>query len=167
MELLVEPAGILTCGALRLRCALGRAGVRTNKQEGDGATPAGVYPLREIHYRADRVPRPLSGLPVHPLASHDGWCDDPACADYNRLVRLPHPGSHERLWRDDALYDIVVAIGYNDAPPVRGLGSAIFLHVAAADYAPTEGCVALPVDELQQVLAACDAATTIRIIPPN
>jgi L,D-peptidoglycan transpeptidase YkuD (ErfK/YbiS/YcfS/YnhG family) len=167
VELLVEPAGVLVCGAVSVRCALGRAGVHLDKHEGDGVTPAGVFPLREILYRADRVRRPLSGLPVRALEQHDGWCDDPACADYNRLVQLPHPGSHERLWRDDALYDIVVVIGYNDAPPVRGLGSAIFLHVAAMDFAPTEGCVALAADELPQVLAACDAGATIRIRAPS
>lgn len=167
MELLVEPAGILICGAVTVRCALGRAGIEPSKREGDGATPAGIFPLREIFYRPDRVARPISSLPVRPLAPHDGWCDDPACADYNRLVRLPHSGSHERLWRDDALYDIVAVIGYNDSPPVRGLGSAIFLHVASDDFAPTEGCVAVALTELRPILAACDAAATLRIMPPG
>jgi L,D-peptidoglycan transpeptidase YkuD (ErfK/YbiS/YcfS/YnhG family) len=171
MQLLVEPTalstGLLTCGAITVRCALGRSGVQTNKREGDGATPAGTYPLRAIHYRPDRVQRPLSGLPVHALSPDDGWCDDPGCADYNKLVPLPHAGSHERMWRDDALYDLVVVIGYNDAPPVRGLGSAIFLHLASAGFTPTAGCVAVAADELLPILAACDAAATIRIIAPR
>jgi L,D-peptidoglycan transpeptidase YkuD (ErfK/YbiS/YcfS/YnhG family) len=167
MELLVEPAGILTCGAVTVRCALGRTGIQPNKREGDGATPAGTFALREIFYRPDRVRQPVSGLPIRALAPHDGWCDDPTCADYNRLVRLPHAGSHERLWRDDALYDVIVVIGYNDAPPVRGLGSAIFLHVAAPGFAPTEGCVAVSLKELEPILAACNAAATIRIMPPD
>jgi len=167
VELLVEPTGFLICGAVRLRCALGRAGIQQNKREGDGATPAGRFHLRQIFYRADRVVPPVSGLPTRALTPEDGWCDDPSCADYNRLVRLPHAGSHERLWRDDALYDLIAVIGYNDAPPIRGLGSAIFLHVAAPDFAPTEGCVAVTLADLQPVLAACDAAAGIRIVAPG
>ena len=167
MELIVDPAGWLEAGARRVRCALGRDGVRADKREGDGATPVGLFPLRAVYFRPDRLGQPRSGLPTLALGPNDGWCDDPANIAYNRFVRLPHPGSHERLWRDDRLYDLLAVIGYNDAPPVRGLGSAIFLHVAAADFAPTEGCVALAPDALAEILAACDPASTIRITPPG
>ena len=163
MELHVRPSGSLTCGVVTARCALGRSGIRANKHEGDGATPAGVFTLRHIYYRADRATRPISGLAVSALTPHDGWCDDPNCVDYNHRISLPHAGSHERMWRDDPLYDVLAVIGYNDAPPVRGLGSAIFLHVAAEGYALTEGCVALAREYLLAILAACDAAAAIRI----
>ena len=106
-------------------------------------------------------------MPSRAIGPADGWCDDPACPDYNRLVALPHPGSHERLWRDDRLYDLVVVVGYNDAPAVPGRGSAIFLHVAAPDFAPTEGCVAIAADALIDIVARCDTATTLRVIPPD
>ena len=89
------------------------------------------------------TPEPASGLPVRALAPDDGWCDDPAHGDYNRPVKLPFAASHEVLWRDDHLYDVIVVVGHNDEPPRAGLGSAIFIHCATADYAPTEGCIAL------------------------
>lgn len=145
----------------RVRCALGRTGIVAAKREGDGATPAGAFPLRQVFYRPDRIAvPPATALAVRALNDDDGWCDDPADPRYNRLVRLPYPGRHERLWRDDALYDLLAVIGYNDAPVVPGRGSAIFLHVAGTgpdggDYAATEGCVALGLADLLRLLADC------------
>src|SRR6266550_4516662 len=123
--------------------AVGRAGVKADKREGDGATPAGTYPLVSVLYREDRIARPTSHLPVRPLAPNDGWVDAPADARYNRLVELPYPASAEQMWREDDLYDVLVVIGYNMEPVVPGAGSAIFLHVATPDFAPTAGCVAV------------------------
>ena len=136
------------------RAALGRAGVRQHKQEGDGATPAGLLPLRRVLYRLDRLPPPDCTVPVEPIAETDGWCDDPVHRDYNRQVRLPHDAHCEELWRQDRLYDVIGVLGWNDAPAAKGLGSAIFLHVAAPGYAPTAGCIALAFPDLLRVLAA-------------
>lgn len=147
------------------RCAIGRTGVRIDKREGDGATPAGSFPLRQLLWRPDRVAAPLSGLPLRPIAPDDGWCDDPADPAYNRPVRLPYSASHERMWRDDGLYDLVIVVGHNDAPVVPGHGSAIFVHVAEADYAPTAGCVALALADLQALVAACRPGDRLRIEP--
>jgi len=127
--------------------------VRVAKAEGDHATPAGVLPLRRVFYRADRGKAPVCAVPVEPIAPNDGWCDDPVHRDYNRYVRLPHGGHCEELWRTDGIYDIVGVLGWNDAPVERRRGSAIFLHVARGDYAPTEGCVALALADLRVVLA--------------
>ena len=149
------------------RCALGRNGVTAEKREGDAATPAGVHPLREVFYRRDRIPRPVTGLPVRPIRACDGWCDDPEDPAYNRLVPLPYPASAERLWRDDRIYDAVVVVGYNDRPPTPGRGSAIFLHVARDSFAPTAGCVALAMDDLLAVLKGCDRDTKIDIRGPT
>jgi L,D-peptidoglycan transpeptidase YkuD (ErfK/YbiS/YcfS/YnhG family) len=154
MQAIVHPAGRLILRGQVFRAALGRSGVRALKQEGDGATPAGLLPLRRVLYRADRLAPPDTAVPVEPIAPYDGWCDDPSHADYNRMVHLPHEARHEELWRQDALYDIVGVLGWNDAPVVRGRGSAIFLHVARPDYAPTEGCIALALPDLRLVLAA-------------
>ena len=163
MDLIVKPDGWLHHHA-RHRCALGRTGIAAEKREGDGTTPVGHFALRRLYYRADRMAPPKTGLPVSVIGKGDGWCDDPACASYNSLVRLPHDGSHEHLWRNDGLYDIVVQIGHNDDPAVPGLGSGIFLHVADKDYAPTEGCVALSLDDLRSVIAECDTGTGLHII---
>lgn len=163
-ELIVGSDGRLFAFGRPYRCALGRAGIRAAKREGDGATPAGLLPLRRVLYRPDRLSRPRLALPVAPLSPDAGWCDDSADPAYNRLVSLPHPARHERMWRDDGLYDLVVVLGYNDDPPVPGLGSAIFLHVARPDYGPTEGCVALALDDLRAVLGDCRTDTAMRIV---
>lgn len=162
MDLIVESAGWARWGAQRMRCALGKGGIRAAKREGDGATPAGAFAMRRMLYRPDRGLAPVTKLPVAPLSPDDGWCDDPGDPAYNRPVTLPYQARAECLWRDDRLYDLVVVLGYNDAPPVAGLGSAIFLHVAATDYAPTEGCVALAPDDLRRVLA--EAVANSRVI---
>lgn len=153
-EAVVRGDGILHLAGARYRAALGHGGIALHKQEGDGATPMGVLELRRVLYRADRVKRPRCAVQILPLAPNDGWCDDPADSAYNRPVRLPYDARHEALWRADALYDVIGVLGWNDAPVVRGSGSAIFLHVARPDYAPTEGCVALALPDLLAALAA-------------
>ncbi len=141
--LITVAGGFLSWPGGRVRAALGKGGLSQAKREGDGATPIGVFPLRNLLYRADRLARPRTGLVLSAIQPGDGWSDDPADPDYNRPVVHPHRFSAERLWRDDGLYDVVIVLGHNDAPPVPGLGSAIFLHCAAPNFAPTEGCVAV------------------------
>ena len=137
-------------------CALGRGGVAYKSGEGDGITPLGRFPLRRVFYRADRLSKPTTGLALVALEKHHGWCDDPADAAYNTLVTRPYPARHETLWRDDALYDVIVETGYNDDPVIAGKGSAIFMHIAKPNYDPTEGCVALKKADLLRLLADCN-----------
>ena len=162
MEAILHPDGRLIWRGQPLRAALGKAGVRVHKEEGDSATPVGLLPLRRVLYRADRLNPPRCAVPVEPIAQYDGWCDDPGHRDYNRPVRLPHEGRHEELWRRDGVYDIVGVLGWNDQPVVKGRGSAIFLHVARPHHEPTEGCVALALQELTRVLA--EGLTGIRVL---
>ena len=147
-----------------MRCALGRAGLRADKREGDGATPIGRFPMRRVLYRRDRLrTAPTTGLDCAAIGRDDGWCDEPENPSYNRPVRLPFEGSHEKLWRADGLYDVTVILGHNDDPPRPGFGSAIFLHVARGDYGPTEGCIALALPDLLTLLARCGPATELEI----
>ncbi len=162
-DISVYPSGKLIWRGKEYACALGRGGVTAEKKEGDGATPAGRFPVRDIYFRADRLERPETVFPLRAISPGDGWCDDPGDEKYNRLVTLPHPARHERMWREDHLYDIVVVLGYNDDPPVSGKGSAIFMHLASPDYDPTEGCVALALLELIEIIETLDASTEIRI----
>lgn len=139
----------LDWGAGKRRAAIGPGGIAIKGGEGDGITPRGTYPIREIFYRADRIAKPDTVLPVRAIQKDDGWCDAPIDPNYNRLVKLPYPASAETMWRDDHLYDLVAVLGYNDDPVVPGKGSAIFLHLAKPGYAHTHGCVALnPADAL-------------------
>ncbi len=163
MQIVVHTDGILLAGGKRYRCALGRAGVTCDKREGDGATPLGRFPLRMVCYRADRLAPPTTGLATRPIAQHDGWCDAPADPAYNRLVRLPFQASHERLWRDDRLYDVIAVLGQNDDPPKPGRGSAIFLHVARPSYGPTEGCVAVAQANLLDILQGCSPGASLDV----
>jgi L,D-peptidoglycan transpeptidase YkuD (ErfK/YbiS/YcfS/YnhG family) len=173
-------------------CAVGKSGFSDHKKESDGCTPLGIFPLRECWYRADRMPKPKTGLPLRIIHEDDGWCDDAENGEYNRHVKinpppgrgregwgsnvktqktpsliLPLPGgenfSHEHLWRKDHIYDLIVPIGYNDDPVVPGKGSAIFLHIATPDYVPTEGCVALAKEDLLAILPHLDTNSVIEI----
>ena len=152
--------GRLRCDArgIDVRCAIGKSGIvpASRKREGDGASPGGIWAMRRVFYRPDRMDPPKTKLPVVPLRPQDGWCDDPADPLYNRPVTLPYPASCETLFRGDHVYDLIVELGHNDRPPIPGLGSAVFLHIAHDDYRGTEGCIALSVDDLLLVLD-CDS----------
>lgn len=158
-----EHHGVLTAGGRTFACAIGRGGIRADKREGDGATPVGRFALRRLLYRPDRLALPVTSLPAAALTPVDGWCDDPGHADYNRPVRLPHPARHERMWRDDHLYDLVVVIGHNDDPTVAGAGSAVFVHLAREGYGPTEGCVALAAADLLSLLEQASPRTVVGV----
>ncbi len=155
--------GYLTFGAITVPCALGRSGITARKREGDGATPSGTYELLNVYYRADRGLRPRVDLPVEALVPSDGWCDDPGHRRYNRPVDLPFCASHEKMWREDKLYDIVVVLDCNMHPPVRGKGSAIFFHIAREGYSPTEGCVAVAPEHMRLILSRVRPGVRMRI----
>jgi L,D-peptidoglycan transpeptidase YkuD (ErfK/YbiS/YcfS/YnhG family) len=167
MKFTVKPdaicGAVLYWGAGPRRCTVGRGGIAIKQHEGDGVTPAGIWPLRHAFYRADRIAAPDTVLPLQALSRTDGWCDAPSDPNYNRRVALPYDASHENLWRQDRLYDIVVSIGFNDDPVVAGKGSAIFLHVAREGYTPTEGCVALALPDLLDVLRVATPASVVQI----
>ena len=147
-------------------CVIGRGGAvaAAEKRESDGTTPLGCWPLRVALLRPERGLMPPRALPWRWLRPNDGWSDDPADPAYNRPVRHPHPFSAERLWRDDAVYDVIVVLGHNDAPPIAGLGSAIFLHATRPDRRPTEGCVAVDGTVLATLLPRLTAAMALTIV---
>ncbi len=147
-------ASTIQFGGKTYPCRIGRKGATPyeNGREGDEKTPCGDYILRFGLFRADRLPRPRSGLTFRPLREDDGWCDasdDPA---YNRFIRLPYAATHEKLWREDGAYDVVLVMSHNDSPPQAGLGSAVFFHLAQPDDRETLGCVALAPEEMVKLL---------------
>ena len=135
-------------------CRIGRKGAIAGElgREGDEKTPLGEYHLRFGLYRADRLPAPKSELTFRPLRKDDGWCDDSGDPAYNRFIRLPHPASHEKLWREDGAYDVILVISHNDNPPKAKLGSAVFIHVAQPDDRETMGCVAVSPEVMVKIL---------------
>jgi L,D-peptidoglycan transpeptidase YkuD (ErfK/YbiS/YcfS/YnhG family) len=148
--------GTLVAGLSRFRCAIGRSGLVVAKREGDGGTPVARLPLRRVFLRPDKGPAPATRQPRRWMTATDAWCDDMADRRYNRLIARPRRqathGSDERLWRADHLYDVVVELGWNDAPVRRGHGSAIFWHLPRAGFTPTAGCVATSHDVFRKVL---------------
>jgi len=140
----------LTLGKLDFACRIGKAGSipMAGGREGDAKTPLGVYHLRFGLYRADRLLQPPSPLTFRPLREADGWCDAP---------------SHEKLWRVDGAYDIILVMSHNDSPPVQGLGSAVFIHVAQPDDRNTLGCIALAPEEMVKLLPKLEVGMKVRI----
>lgn len=148
LEVKSGSSAILHFAGRQLPAVIGSSGVCIEKHEGDGCTPVGCLPLRQVFYRPDRLGAPSAVVPCQPLTEADGWCDDERHADYNRHVQLPHPARHEKLWLEDNVYDVIGVLGYNDDPVVVGRGSAIFLHVVSKDLKPTAGCVSLSLNDL-------------------
>jgi L,D-peptidoglycan transpeptidase YkuD (ErfK/YbiS/YcfS/YnhG family) len=156
--------GRLVIGPISVPCALGRSGLSHRKREGDGATPAGLFGLRRLFYRADQGFRPRTGLHTQALKMADGWCDASRDPNYNRLVQHPYPASAEQMWRGDRLYDVVIVIGHNDRPRVTGAGSAIFMHIARDGFKPTEGCIAVRAADMRRILPLLSRNTEIVIL---
>lgn len=163
MDIEVFASGRAVVGSHEYQCAVGSGGVTESKTEGDKKTPLGIFPLREVLWRKDRVPEIQTQLPAQGIRPCDGWCDDPHSPFYNRSILLPSAEHHEELWRSDSMYDIIVVIGYNDAPPILGRGSAIFIHVAREGYPPTDGCIALKKEDLLEILPLLSSSSHIWI----
>ena len=155
--------GLLIAGPLRVPVVLGRSGIRVNKREGDGATPAGRFRPLRLWWRPDRGPRPRTRLPVCRIRGDTAWCEDPADRRYNQPFRRSANEPGDRLWRDDRLYDLIIEIDHNTRPRVAGRGSAVFLHVARPDRGPTAGCVAMEAADLRRLLRLLTSKTRILI----
>jgi L,D-peptidoglycan transpeptidase YkuD (ErfK/YbiS/YcfS/YnhG family) len=152
---------VVLAGALTFPAALGRGGIRAGKREGDGGTPRGCFRPLRLWWRAERLPRPRTLLPVRRIGPFDAWCEDPADRRYNRPFRRSANEPGDRLMRADHLYDLFVEIDHNTRPRVAGRGSAIFIHIAREALAPTAGCIALRRRDLQILAARLSRKTRI------
>ena len=159
----VTKDGTISGQGMSFRCAIGRGGMRdaARKTERDGTTPVGTWTLKTVFWRADRIDRPVTPLKTVPLHPDDGWCDEPGDVLYNCPVKRPYPASNEQMWREDDAYNVVVELDHNSDPVKPNAGSAIFIHIAKPDYSATEGCVALKLEDLLQVLEKCGKDTQI------
>ncbi|MEA2934526.1 MAG: hypothetical protein QOD74_1172 [Variibacter sp.] len=155
--------GWLIAGCVPVRIALGRGGIKADKREGDGATPRGRFRLIRLWFRPERGSRPGGPLPKRPINQADAWIEDPQSRNYNRAVKLAPGQAGDRLWRDDALYDVLVELDHNTRPRVAGRGSAVFIHVARPGFAPTAGCVAMPTATLRRLLVRLSRGAVIDI----
>ena len=149
---------------LKFKCSLGKNGVTKNKVEGDKCTPSGIYRLKQVFYRADRINKITTNLKKIKIKKNMGWCDDPSSKRYNRLIKIPYKFSHEKLYRKDHIYDIVVILNYNMNPVVKKRGSAIFIHITKKNYLKTLGCIALKKNDLLEILNKVKKDNIIKII---
>jgi L,D-peptidoglycan transpeptidase YkuD (ErfK/YbiS/YcfS/YnhG family) len=159
----MRAGGVMVAAPLALSVALGRAGIRANKREGDGATPRGDFRLVRLWWRADRGPRPRTRLPVRRIRPTDAWCEDPADRRYNRPITVSEKLPGDRLWRSDGLYDLIIELDHNTRPRVAGRGSAVFIHAAKPGFGPTAGCVALAPGALRRLVGRVGLRTEIQI----
>ena len=148
---------------LKFKCALGKAGIRNKKKEGDNITPKGIYKIIKIYYRDDRIKKISSKFKLIKITKKMGWCDDPKSKKYNQLIKLPNKYSHEKLYKKNNTYDLLLVLDYNMKPIVKNKGSAIFIHVAKRNYKPTAGCIALKKKDLLKLTKIIKLSTKILI----
>ena len=149
---------------LKFKCSLGKNGVTKNKIEGDKCTPSGTYRLKQVFYRADRIKKFSTNIKKIKIKKNMGWCDDSSSKRYNQLIRVPNKFSHEKLYRKDGIYDIIVVLNYNMNPVIKKKGSAIFMHIAKKNYSKTLGCIGLKKNDLLEILSKVKKNNKVKII---
>ncbi len=155
--------GLMNVGGTVFPCALGRGGITASKREGDGGTPLAAMRILGGYYRRDHFSPRGSRLTLQPITPTLGWCEVPADRNYNRPVKMPYGASHERMLRDDRLYDACLVLDWNIRPRLRGRGSAIFFHLARPDFTPTAGCVAITHAVMRRLLPLLSRHTVLTI----
>jgi L,D-peptidoglycan transpeptidase YkuD (ErfK/YbiS/YcfS/YnhG family) len=161
--MIINKSGYLKYKNLKFRCALGRAGIRIKKKEGDNITPKGTYKIIRIYCRKDRIKKIKSKIKIFKINKDMGWCDDPKSTKYNRLIKLPSQYRYEKFYRSDHLYDLILVLNYNMKPTIKNKGSAIFIHLAKRNYSSTKGCVGLSKNNLLKILKIINKNTKIKI----
>ena len=131
--------------------------------EGDNITPKGIFKIIKIYYRPDKIKKIKTAIKKSKIKKNMGWCDDPKSRFYNKLINLPTKYSHEKLYRNDNLYDLIIVLSYNTSPIIKNKGSAIFMHIANNSYKKTKGCIALKKEHLIKIISKIKKNTKIKI----
>ena len=147
----------------KIKCAIGKRGIAIKKTEGDNKTPAGIYKFKSIFYREDRIPEIKTKLRKIAIKKNMGWCDDVNSKKYNKLIEFPFNFRAEKLWFKRNLYDVIIVINYNTNPIIKKKGSAIFLHIAKKNYAPTKGCIAISKKDIIYLVGKINSKTQLHI----
>jgi L,D-peptidoglycan transpeptidase YkuD (ErfK/YbiS/YcfS/YnhG family) len=161
--IIINKSGYLKYRDFKFKCALGKSGIGKKKIEGDNITPKGVFRIVKIYYRKDRLKELSSKFTPMEITKSMGWCDDPNSKNYNQLINLPSKYSHEKLFKKNNIYDLIIVLNYNMKPIFKNKGSAIFIHVAKNNYQPTQGCIALKKNDLLKLLSKISKNIKINI----
>ena len=160
----INKSGYLEYKDLKFRCALGKAGVKKKEEEGDNITPKGTFKISNIYYRSDQIKKISSKFKLIEIKKNMGWCDDPKSKNYNKLISLPYNFSHEKLYRKDNIYDLILFLNYNFKPIVKNKGSAIFIHIQKNNFKKTKGCISLRKKDLLKITSLINKNTKVKII---
>ena len=161
--IIVKKTGYLKYKNFKFRCALGKESIKKKRKEGDNITPKGIFRIIKIYYRADKIKKIITSIKKIKIKKNMGWCDDPTSKHYNKQIILPSKYGHEKLYRNDNLYDLILVINYNTDPVIKNKGSAIFIHVATKNYKKTAGCIALKKKHLIKLVEKINKKTKITI----
>ena len=147
----------------KVNCSIGKRGIRIKKKEGDLITPKGKFRIKYILYRRDRISKFRAKIRKIAIKKNMGWCDDPNSKKYNKLVKLPCNYKAEKLYKKNNTYDILLVLNYNMSPIKKNKGSAIFIHIAKRNYAPTAGCVAINKNDMKKIIKKISKRTLVFI----
>jgi L,D-peptidoglycan transpeptidase YkuD (ErfK/YbiS/YcfS/YnhG family) len=161
--IIVKKSGYLKYKNLKFRCAFGKNGIKKKTKEGDKITPIGIFKITKIYYRHDKIKNLKTSIKKIKIKKNMGWCDDPDSHFYNQQISLPNNFGHEKLYRNDHLYDLILVINYNTNPIIKNKGSAIFIHIAKKNYKKTKGCIALKKKHLIELISKIKKNTKIKI----
>ena len=163
MQIILKNKDTLLLDEFKFKCVIGKKGSTSNKIEGDKKTPKGVYTLGPLFYRKDKFKNPDTKIRKISIKKNMGWCDDVDSKNYNKLIKINKKIKHEKLFRKNLIYDLLIPINYNTKKPVRKKGSAIFIHLTK-NYEKTLGCIALKENDLLTILKLINKKTKIKIL---
>ena len=161
--IIINKSGYLKYNDIKFKCALGKSGIGKKRIEGDNITPKGTFKIIKIYYRKDRIKKINSIFKLIEIKKDMGWCDDPESKKYNQLIKLPSKYRHEKLFRNDRIYDLIIVLNYNMSPVIKNKGSAIFIHIAKNNYNKTKGCIALKKKDLIEIVSKIKRDTKVII----
>ncbi len=154
----------LSIDTYKVKCSIGKRGIKIKKKEGDLITPKGSYKIKYILYRNDRIPRLNTKIKKYKIMKNMGWCDDPRSKYYNKLIKFPFKYNAEKLYKSDNTYDIVIVLNFNTDPIKKNKGSAIFIHIAKRYYSSTLGCIGVKKNHLKKIIQIINKKTIIKIV---
>jgi len=147
----------------KLKCCIGKSGIKKVKKEGDLSTPKGTFKLGFLYYRKDRIKLPKCKIKKKIIKKNMGWCNDSKSNKYNKQITFPYKYSAEKLYKKENVYDLFLLIKYNTKPIIKKKGSAIFLHISKKNYRPTHGCVAISKKDFLKIIPLINSKTSIAI----
>ena len=163
MQLILKNKDTLLLGEFKFKCSIGKNGSTSDKIEGDKKTPKGIYSLGPLFYRKDKFKNPETKIKKISIKKDMGWCDDINSKNYNKLIKVDKKTRHEKLFRKNIIYDLLIPINYNINKPIRKKGSAIFIHLTT-NYKKTLGCIALKKSDFLTMLKLINKKTKIKIL---